>query len=311
MAKDLLFITNHRLGDAVLTTGVLQEALNRFAPDRVTIVCGPIPAALFEAVPQLERISIVDKTKPVRYWLNFWAQSVGRKWDVVIDIRNTLVSHLVPARAVYRYGRSDATKHKTEQLAKVLGLSSLAPGKIWLTKSAEAKAEKLLPAGAPVLALCPWAGSVPKQWPPDRFVAAAREIRSLVPELSRARIAIFGAPHESPRARDLVAALEGQCPVVDLVGKTTPLEAAACLARCSLVLANDSGLMHLASAMGAPTLGLFGPSNDVEYRPLGPRATFVRRAAFDKSADPHALMLAISVEDVVAAAQRLCANTAP
>ncbi len=62
---------------------------------------------------------------------------------------------------------------------------------------------------------------------------------------------------------------------IDLVGKLTLPEAAACLARCALFVGNDSGLMHLAAAAGAPTLGLFGPTPAQEYAPAGPRATAV------------------------------------
>jgi ADP-heptose:LPS heptosyltransferase len=48
-------------------------------------------------------------------------------------------------------------------------------------------------------------------------------------------------------------------------------QAAACLARCTIFIGNDSGLMHLAAAAGAPTLGLFGPSQASEYAPAGRR----------------------------------------
>ena len=303
----MLFITNYRLGDAVLTTGILNEALQRFAPDHVTIVCGPIAAPLFQGVPHLERISIIDRGRPAQFWFNFWTQSVGRKWDVVIDIRNTLLPFFIAARKVYRYKRSDPKKHKAEQLAGVLGLLSPPPSKIWLTQSAKAKADELMPAGVMILALCPWAGWPPKQWPADQFVATARKILAQIPQFSQAHIAIFGENHDA-RAQEMISALAGEYPVIDLVGRTDPLEAAACLARCSFALTNDSGLMHLAAAMGTPTLGLFGPSNDVEYRPLGSHSDFVRAVGISPGADPSAFMPALSVEEVFSAAQKLWAS---
>ena len=64
--------------------------------------------------------------------------------------------------------------------------------------------------------------------------------------------------------------------VLDLVGRIDPLEAAACLARCRLFVGNDSGLMHVAAAVGTPTVGLFGPSPVDHYRPWG-RWTAVAR----------------------------------
>jgi ADP-heptose:LPS heptosyltransferase len=63
---------------------------------------------------------------------------------------------------------------------------------------------------------------------------------------------------------------------IDLVGRIDLLTAAACLARARLFVGNDSGLMHMAAAMGTPTLGLFGPSKTALYAPWGPHAAFVR-----------------------------------
>ena len=64
--------------------------------------------------------------------------------------------------------------------------------------------------------------------------------------------------------------------VIDLVGKTDLLTAAAVLRRCALFIGNDTGLMHLAAAAGTPTLGLFGPSAVEQYAPWG-RCTAVVR----------------------------------
>ena len=63
---------------------------------------------------------------------------------------------------------------------------------------------------------------------------------------------------------------------LDLVGTTDALEAGACLARCALFIGNDSGLMHVAAAVGTPTLGLFGPSRPEHYRPWGPHCAYLR-----------------------------------
>ena len=62
---------------------------------------------------------------------------------------------------------------------------------------------------------------------------------------------------------------------VDLMGTLSLPEAAAVLARCAIFIGNDSGLMHLSAAAGAPTLGLFGPSRVSEYAPAGRRTATV------------------------------------
>lgn len=306
--KKLLFITSNRLGDAVLSTGLLDAAIKRFGPDTVTIACGPIPAPIFKGAPKLHEIILLNKQKKGMHWVRLWQKTVTQKWDVVIDIRNSLVSRLIPARAVYRFAHADRDLHKSAQLAAVLGLTEIPYNKIWLTPDVEAKASQLLPTGRPILALFPTANWGPKQWSADKFIEAARRLMFNTPQLSGGMIAVFGAANERDQSQPIIDALSHDIQVIDLVGKTDPLEAAACLQRATLCVGNDSGLMHIAAAMGVPTLGLFGPSNDREYAPHGPRTALVRAVAFhglENTADPASLMQAISVDSVVEAAQKL------
>ena len=107
---------------------------------------------------------------------------------------------------------------------------------------------------------------------------------------------------------------------IDLVGRLTLTEAAAALARCALYIGNDSGLMHLAAAAGAPTVGLFGPSPPEDYAPCGPHtavartrvpmAELIARPDYDHRTT-GSLMGSLPVEDAVAAASALLARLAP
>lgn len=298
---NLLFITSNRLGDAVLSTGLLRAALDRFKPTAVTVACGPIPAPLFRNVPGVARIIPIKKQKWNGHWFQLWRETFGARWDVVIDIRNSAVSSLLGARQVYRLQRPDKAQHKTTQLAAILNLPSVPWSRIWLSESDRRKAAERIPEGTPILALCPTANWGPKTWAAENFVKAARQ-------LPFSRIAVFGAANETMQADPVITALSETHQVINLVGKTDPLEAAACLERAALCLANDSGLMHIAAAVGTPTLGLFGPSFDREYSPWGARTAFLRGAPFhglENTPDPGALMQAISVDAVVSAAKRL------
>ena len=89
---------------------------------------------------------------------------------------------------------------------------------------------------------------------------------------------------------------------IDLVGRFDLPEVAACLERSALFIGNDSGLMHLAAAAGAPTIGLFGPTDAATYAPAGPRAMAVEGARSE--------MVAITEEQVVAAARTLLCKPA-
>ena len=95
-------------------------------------------------------------------------------------------------------------------------------------------------------------------------------------------------------AAPLLAALPD---AIDLTGRLSLPEVAACLARCALFVGNDSGLMHLAASAGTPTLGLFGPTPAHEYSPAGPHAAAVLSAS--------SRMEDLSVDAAFAAATRL------
>lgn len=299
--KKLLFITSNRLGDAVLSTGILAKAIEHYEPTEVTIACGPIPAPLFAAVPKLKRIIILDKQEGGLHWVKLWQVVFPQLWDVVIDLRNSIVSYLIFSKKTFRFTQGDEYKHKSVQLADMMQLNDAPYNKIWLNKEAQELAQTTLYEGDPVLALCPTANWQPKTWPADRFIEVALR-------LPFQRIAVFGAEHERPQAMPIIETLRKTFDVIDLVGKTDPLEAAACLARCQLCIANDSGLMHIAAAIGTPTLGLFGPSSDTEYAPHGPRTALVRGADFDSLEnldEPFDLMKAITIDAVVNAAKKL------
>ncbi len=104
--------------------------------------------------------------------------------------------------------------------------------------------------------------------------------------------------------RAMAASLLAELPdAIDLVGRLSLVEVAACLARCALFVGNDSGLMHLAAAAGAPTLGLFGPTSHEEYAPAGVKAAAV--------VSTSTLMHDLSVEAALASAIRLVAQAEP
>ena len=124
-----------------------------------------------------------------------------------------------------------------------------------------AKADSLLPAGAPVVGIHVGAASYNhRDWPAERFGMLARR---LAEAWSGARFALVGGPDEKKRAT-LAAAAAAPIAALDLTGKTSLLESFALLERCALVLATDSGLAKASMALGVPTVTLWGPSSPAE-----------------------------------------------
>jgi heptosyltransferase-2 len=139
-----------------------------------------------------------------------------------------------------------------------------------------------LPAG--FLALHPGSGSPAKNWPRERFFDVARRLSDPAPWL------LAAGPAEADVAPPPGALLAREWP---------PRVLGAALARAGLFLGNDSGVSHLAAAAGAPTLALFGPTHPALWAPVGSRAAVLR------SPDAPRSMLALEVDEVVAAAARL------
>jgi lipopolysaccharide heptosyltransferase III len=288
----ILFVTANRLGDAVLSTGLLDHLIRTYPAARITVACGPVARGLFQRMPNLERIIVFAKQPFGRHWLRLWAMTVTTRWDLVVDIRGSALSFLIPTRrrAVMRPG----TGPKTMQLAQVLRLNDAPLPVVWFSPEDAASASNLSPRGQPVIILAPTANWAPKVWPPERFETLFRRLADTY--IAGAMPAVIAGPGETEAAM-ATHVLDALPNAINLVGRLSLSEIAAFMARASLFVGNDSGLMHLAAASGVPTLGLFGPTDAGEYGPSGRRAAAL--------AGPTADMASISVEAAVEAAARL------
>ncbi|KPP81684.1 MAG: ADP-heptose--lipooligosaccharide heptosyltransferase II [Oceanicaulis sp. HLUCCA04] len=273
----ILFITATRIGDAILSSGLLDHVLRTHPGARVTIACGPLAAPLFRAVPGLERVIVMTKRKGGGHWLDLWRQTVTRRWDIVIDLRESATSWFLMAgtRHVKRnWPGSSAPVHRVEEAAAFLGIAPPPSPVLWLDDLARARARALMP-DEPVLALAPAAAARFKEWAPDRFAALAQALTGPGGAMPGAHVAIFGGPGDEATGRAVAAQLDPER-THDFTGQLDLLETGACLARAALFVGNDSGLMHMAAAAGTPTLGLFGPTDERVYGPWGRAAASVR-----------------------------------
>ena len=121
--------------------------------------------------------------------------------------------------------------------------------------------------GRAVVALCPGAVGPGKRWPVERFAALAGELTR-----EGASVWVLGSPSETPLAA--VIAQAGGAEVHDLTGKDLR-HAALALAAANLAVSNDSGLLHVAAALGTPAVGIFGPTDPRLWAPLNPLAATV------------------------------------
>jgi heptosyltransferase III len=278
----ILFVTATRIGDAVLSTGLLSYLVERHPEARLTIAAGPAAAPLFEAVPRLERMIVVEKQRWSLHWLSLFSRAFGRRWDLVVDLRGSALAWMLRTGERRVMAKGVAWEHRVRQLGRLFGLDPPPAPMLWTAPRHEHAADALLPpigltTGGPVLAIGPAANWRGKQWRAERFAELARRLTAPDGPLPGAHIAVLAAAHEREQAAPLLAAMPPDR-ALDLVGRTDLLTAAAVLRRCALFVGNDTGLMHIAAASGTPTLGLFGPSPAEQYAPWG-RCTEVARTA--------------------------------
>jgi ADP-heptose:LPS heptosyltransferase len=313
----ILFLTATRIGDAVLSTGLLSYLFGRYPAARVTIAAGPVAAPLFEAVPGLERLIAVQKRRAALHWLPLYRAVAGRRWDLVVDLRGSALAWLLRAGERRVMAKGDRREHRVRQLARLFALDPPPGPRLWTAPRHEQDAEGLLPPGGPILAIGPAANWRGKQWRGERFAELARRLTRHDGLLPGARVAVLAAAHERAQAEPLFAAVP-PARRLDLVGRLDLLTAAAVLRRCSLFIGNDTGLMHIAAASGVPTLGLFGPSPAEQYAPWGAHAAVAQTAQSRDTMFPpgfdhrttDTLMDSLSVDVVEAAAGRLWRHVA-
>jgi heptosyltransferase-2 len=128
---------------------------------------------------------------------------------------------------------------------------------------------------SPVVGVSPGAayGSA-KCWLPERFAESAAGLASK----NGGAVAIFGAPNDVDDCRLVEKALETYgVPVLNLAGQTTLRQFIDLAAACSVFLTNDSGSMHVASALGVPTVAIFGATSPITTGPAGPYKAVVQK----------------------------------
>jgi heptosyltransferase-2 len=117
-------------------------------------------------------------------------------------------------------------------------------------------------ASRPVVAFCPGAVGKGKAWPPGHYAALARDLAK-----DGVSVWVLGGPSETALAADIAAA--GGQHVRDLTGHDLR-NAIIALAAADAAVTNDSGLMHVAAAIGTPTVAIFGPTSPWHWKPLNP-----------------------------------------
>jgi len=268
----VLFIGWNRLGDAVMSTALLRHILAEHPDARITLLCGRFAWPIMKPTPNLERSIVIVKQPLKRHWLSLIREFAGTRWDLVVDLRDTLLSRIVRAPRKMINRRAKVPGPIQKELAAIAGTALPWP-RIWLDPVEEEQARILLDGRRPLVAIGLGASRPVKLWPVERYVALASRLRPLLG--GDPWFMTVGSADEVPLTQGFLAGVP-EDRRIDLASLMPRIEfQAACIAHAALYVGNDSGFMHAAASLGIPTVGVFGPTDRRRYGPSGPRAVAV------------------------------------
>jgi heptosyltransferase-2 len=277
----LVVIRLHAFGDAAITFPLLAALKRRLPSLGLDVVTDVRSRELFEAHRDVGGVYAFE-TRQARVpkglaLLRTAAALRARPVPAVLDLQRNRWSRLLtrllspPAWAAFDRHAPTSALTRYREAARALGLPAEEPLLVPHARPelVSAARGRLAAAGwegtGPLVCLNPAGGWGTKQWPLERYIALGRRL-----QLAGCRLVALSSAPVPPRFTELCAALSPT--LLDLTGRTTPGEALALVSLASLVVSDDSGLMHLAWVQGVPTLALFGSSRAAWSRPEGPRA---------------------------------------
>ena len=352
----IIHADNASVGDTLLCSAILEPIRKRFPKARISFLAREPSEAILKHNPNIDELIVYSKERGANLATSqliplFYAKEFKREhgsYDLIITtehaLRFIIFSFLLGAKqrvGVDTEGRgflltkkvkapyaSKRSKHELEyylDIARAVGAEIDEPEKyfkVYTGKDEEKEAERILgkngiAKNAFMVGIHPGAGLKKNRWKKERFAEVCTE---LCREYGT-KIIIFGGRGETELAEETKKLIDGKAVVATGIGV---LVAAALLKRCKLVIANDSGISHLAAAAKTRVLTLFGSDNPVRWAPYGKGNGFIKkeipgyaksgmaepemRYAFDNENedDPDVASLdAIKMQEVLTAAKRV------
>lgn len=338
------------LGDAVMTIPALQRLRASFPQAHITLLAPPRAAEVFADFPHVDEIVAYQrKEKGKQAFLDAMRALRKERYDVAILFQNAfeaallsilggvkvrigydtqrrgvLLTHKLQRNEAHRnrhqthdyldlvteaervcFGRESAVSRQNMPALMASPAQLQAAEALLQRQQINAPAQKLIALNVGAT------NSRAKCWPTDRFAALADQLVQTL----KARIVLIGADSERDNAAQVIAQMEQPQAATNLAGETSIAELIGLLARCDLVVTNDTGPAHVAAALNKPTLTIFGPTNEFETAPLGLHSELIRvdgiecaRCMHRDCPIDHRCMTWLTVDNVMEMALKLIAT---
>ena len=328
------------VGDAAMTVSALRE-LRRGLPDaHITLVSRPGAADIFIDADFIDEVLVYERKGLGSTWsqASEWRR---RRFDLALlfqnafeaaaiaflarvrqrigyaaDRRGKLLTHAVPLPAwkderheIFYYLNLVAELERflcgTSAIESTEPQFALSVSSDRQHRAKEFLREHGLRIGTPVVLLCPGSiNSRAKRWPAERYAAVADHFAE-----AGASVALIGSLAEMEVSNE-VSRLTRSTPVM-LTGQTSVAEATAVISVANILITNDTGPAHIGSALGTPTLVIFGPTNPLTTRPFATNAEIIQQkpdcapCMLRDCPIDHRCMTAITPEEVFAQANAM------
>lgn len=285
--KRILIVKLSSLGDIVQSLPVGAKLREKYPAAEITWIANSKYIELLQLVPDIDKVIPFERNqwgKPLRFFntlkefIGFIRNIQRQHFDKVLDLQGLFRSGLITflSRAPDRIGFAEAREgaclfytHRVEvpskrinaverylRLAEYLGEPVFNINPVF---------ERLFKQEQSYIVINPGSRWLTKHWPVQRFVQVIDRIQKAY----EINIVLIGDENDKDIAMNIVNHVSS--PVTDLTGKTNLRQLTSVLGGCKLLITNDSGPMHLASALGKPVVALFGPTDSLLTGPWGKR----------------------------------------
>lgn len=337
--QKILIVRTDRIGDVLLSTPVIKALRRHFPQSYIAVMVRPYARDIVLGNPYLDEVIVYDKYGRERslYRTIQFAWGLRKKrFDLALILHPTnrvnLVTFLAGISKRIGFNRklgflvTDKIEHKKQEgkkheleytldVVRRLGISAEDRSLFMpIRKDSEIYIEKFLTSsgvqeGKRLIALHPGASCPSKLWPVERFAQVADK---LIDEFKLKAVVVAG-PDDVETGKGLVKLIRSSC--IDAVGKTTVSQLASLLRRCCLFISNDSGPVHIATAVGVPVVAVFGRKqpglSPRRWGPTGEHDVILHKDVGCDECLAHncekgfACLQAVSTEEVVSAARKL------
>jgi lipopolysaccharide heptosyltransferase II len=276
----ILIIGLSCVGDNLLLTPAIKKIRETYKKAEIDIVIGPRAVEFAIENPWFSNYIVYDKKKS---FLKFIKKLREKRYDLTVDFRNSFIPFFIRSKYKLTFFKKEffSEKFYTHESERIMSFIEPFFGKgenkLYFPYSANYK-EKIkelfdkigIKLSDIIVVLNPGGKFEGKRWEKEKYVLLVKELIKIY----RTKIIITGSKDEKKLTQEIKEMIDRK-EIFDFGGKTNLRELAAIYQLSDLVISNDTGSMHLACAVGAPVVAIFGPSNPYRYGPLSEKSFVV------------------------------------